>query len=61
MNYSKLPYSGQLILKTGEVTEFRARLVRTAEDVTIIEGAVFRDGDEFIGSMTIKVSKDGTR
>jgi len=47
--YHQLPHSGRIVLKTGEVAEFRARLIKRAEDITIIEDAYFIIDGEIVG------------
>jgi len=51
--YHQLPHYGRIVLKTGEVVEFRARLIKKAEDITIIEDAYFIIDGEMVGPFNL--------
>ena len=53
--YHQLPHSVRFVLKTGEVADFRARLIKEAEDITIIEDAYFIIDGELVGPFNLDV------
>lgn len=54
-NYSELPVTGTIVISTGEVLEYRADSVRRKGNMTIVEGARFRDHEPLSGSYTLTI------
>jgi len=58
MDYADLPLKGLIILKTGEVAEYRASTAYEFEGKTIVKDAYFRFDGEIIGPFKIELSKN---